>query len=74
MSLKILHDLALQIKKATFYSIMENECTDISNKEQFDRLMMIYVFMKISMVFIKSQILQLMRWYRPLKTRSSGSI
>ena len=35
MSLKILHNLASQIRKATFYSIMGDECTDISNKEQF---------------------------------------
>ena len=35
MSLKILCDLASQIRKATFYSIMGDECTDISNKEQF---------------------------------------
>lgn len=35
MSLTILRDLAAQIRKSTFYSIMGDECTDVSNKEQF---------------------------------------
>ena len=33
--MKILRDLASQIRKATFYSTMGDECTDVSNKEQF---------------------------------------
>ena len=35
MSLKILRDLASQIRKATLYSIMGDECTGVSNIEQF---------------------------------------
>ena len=35
ISLKILCDLASQIRKATFYSIMVDECTDASDKKQF---------------------------------------
>lgn len=35
MWLKILHDMVTQIRNATFYSIMGDEYTDISNKEQF---------------------------------------
>ena len=33
--LKILCDLTSEIRKSTFYSILWDECTDISNKEHF---------------------------------------
>jgi len=35
MALHILHDVSKNIAAASFFSVMADECTDCSNKEQF---------------------------------------